>query len=145
MVYAFVPTETLDEDDDDGTMVQNVSELAELVVGHRIVSAAWAELPLSEIQGKRTGLKITLDTGRIVELGDGGDCCAYTELVSFLWNADKIDHVITGVSTSNGYDTWSVYADMGDVLGLEVGWSAGNGMYGYGFEIVVTDPEKEEN
>jgi hypothetical protein len=133
------------EIDDDGTMVENVSEFAELVVGHRIVSVAEFDLPRPEIFGKRTGLRITLDTGRTVELSEGGDCCAYTQLESFLWNADKIDHVITGVSTSDEYEKWNIYADLGDVLSLEVGWSAGNGMYGYGFEIAVIDPEKGEN
>jgi hypothetical protein len=143
--YKFVPTETLHKDDDDGTMVQNVSEFAELVVGHRIVNVAEFYLVGSEFLGKRTGLRITLDTGRTVELSESGDCCAYTELKSFLWNADKIDHVITGVSTLNGYTTWSIYADLGDVLALQVAWSQGSGSYGYGFEMVVTDPEEGGN
>jgi hypothetical protein len=131
------------EMDDNGTMAANVAELEALVVGRRIVSAAWA-LPNSEIDGKRAGLIITLDTGRVVQVEDSQNCCAYTQLESFLWNADKIDHVITGVSTSDEYEKWNIYADLGDVLGLEVGWSAGNGWYGYGFEIVVTDPEEGE-
>jgi hypothetical protein len=135
MVYTFVPTETLGAYDDDGTIVESVATLGALIVGHRIVKV--------ENPGRLT---ITLDTGLTVELGNNDDCCAYTELESFLWNADKIDHVITGVSTSNGYTTWSIYADMGDVLSLQVGWSAGNPFYyGYGFNFVVTPPEKKES
>jgi hypothetical protein len=133
------------EIDDDGTLAENVSELRELVVGHRIVNVAEFYLVGSAFPGKRPGLRITLDTGRTVELYAGRDCCAYTQLESFLWNADKIDHVITGVSTSDEYEKWNIYADLGDVLGLEVGWSAGNGWYGYGFEIVVTEPEEGES
>jgi hypothetical protein len=132
------------EIDDDGTLAENVSELRELVVGHRIVSVAEFDLLGPEFPGKRPGLRITLDTGRTVELYAGHNCCAYTQLESFLWNADKIDHIITGVSTSDEYEKWNIYADLGAVLGLQVGWSAGNGWYGYGFEIVVTDPEEGE-
>jgi hypothetical protein len=69
-----------------------------------------------------------------------GDCCAYTELESFLLNPELVDHVITGVGTTDGYQTWHVYADMGDVLKLDVGWSCGNPFYyGYGFTIRVVD------
>jgi hypothetical protein len=132
------------EIEDNGTMVANAAELEGLVVGHRIVNVAEFYLVGSDFPGKRTGLRITLDTGRTVELYAGGDCCAYTQLESFLWNADKIDHIITGVSTSDEYEKWNIYADLGAVLGLEVGWSAGNGWYAYGFEIVVTEPEEGE-
>jgi hypothetical protein len=132
------------EIDDDGTLAENVAALAELVVGHRIVSVKQVDFPGSKYFPDLTGLMITLDTGRIVELGPQSNCCAHTDLKSFLLNADKIGHVITGVSTSDEYEKWSIYADLGDVLSLEVGWSAGNGMYGYGFEIVVTGPEEGE-
>ena len=80
------------------------------------------------------------DDGRKVQLEDTGDCCAFTELDSFLLHADRIDHIITGVGTTNGYTTWHVYADMGDVLELSVDWSCGNlGYYAYGFRIAVQE------
>jgi hypothetical protein len=73
-----------------------------------------------------------------VRVRNDGDCCAYTELESFLLNVGNIDHVITGVGTTNGYTTWHVYADLGDVLEMQVGWSCGNPFYyGYGFQISV--------
>lgn len=132
--------EVLSEYDDNGTMVDNVDTLREAVVGHRIVSAEkkmfhterWGS-PFSWEQ-----FVITLDDGTEVALADGGDCCAYTELDSFLLNADKVDHIITGVGTTGEYSTWHIYADLGDVLQLNVGWSCGNPFYyGYGFNITV--------
>jgi hypothetical protein len=135
--YKFVPTETLDPDDDDGTMVTNVETLAENVVGHRIVKVEKAPV---EWRSRTTGLVITLDTGKTVTLVDTDDCCAYTELQGFIHNADKIDHIITGVRTADGYTTWSIFADMGDVLELTVGWSCGNPFYyGYGFDITIKE------
>jgi hypothetical protein len=51
-----------------------------------------------------------------------------------------VDHIILGVGTTDGYTTWHVYADAGDVLELAVGWSCGNPFYyGYGFTITVDD------
>jgi len=122
--------EILGQDEDNGTMVDNVAELREHVIGHRIVSADRDGGPLV----------ITLDNGKRVKLAGGDDCCAYTELDAFLLHADKVDHIITGVGTTGGYTTWHVYADMGDVLELTVDWSAGNPFYyGYGFTISVED------
>ena len=115
--------------DDDGTMPDNVEELRRAVVGHRIVDV---------YQG--SDFVITLDNGTRVRLRGGADCCAYTELENFLLHADRIDHVITGVGTTDEYQTWHVYADYGDVLELQVGWSSGNPFYyGYGFEIEVEE------
>lgn len=136
------PIEHLDEDDDNGTMPDNVKTLADAVVGHRIVSAvkgeaeyqcSWQHRP---VQGK--GLVITLDNGTRVLMEDNGDCCAYTNLTDFLLHADKVDHMITGVGTTEQYEKWHIYADMGDVLELSVGWSCGNPFYyAYGFDINV--------
>jgi hypothetical protein len=73
-------------------------------------------------------------------LANTDDCCAYTDLEDFLLHADRIQHVITGVGTTGEYTTWHVFADMGDVLEMKVGWSAGNPFYyGYGFDIAVED------
>jgi hypothetical protein len=138
------PLETLHEDYDDGTMPDNVETLAEAVVGHRIVSVEKG----ADIEDKawwgasRNKTVITLDNGTSVLLRDTDDCCAYTQLETFLLHADKIDHIITGVGTTNEYNTWHVFADMGDVLELEVGWSSGNPFYyGYGFHIEVVPNE----
>lgn len=136
MTYKFVPTEELDEDLDDGTMPENVAALAENVVGHRIVNVANAEY--KAWYGVDERLEITLDNGVKVCLTDTNDCCAYTALQSFIWNADKVDHIITGVKTEGGYTKWGIFADMGDILTLNVGWDCGNPFYyGYGFEITV--------
>jgi hypothetical protein len=133
--------ETLHGDYDDGTMPANVAELRDAVVGHRIVSAE-VGAPTTDRWGYTTSaaLVLTLDNGKRVELLNSSDCCAYTELNSFLLDPDKVDHVILGVGTTDGYTTWHIYADMGDVLELSVGWSCGNPFYyGYGFDIQVRE------
>jgi hypothetical protein len=138
------PPETLDEDSDDGTMPENVAALAEAVVGHRIVSVEKvATHPYTWNPGYvRSDTVLVLDNGKRVSLVDTDDCCAYTELESFLLHPEMVDHVITGVGTTDGYETWHIYADLGDVLELKVGWSCGNPFYyGYGFDLVVTDAE----
>lgn len=136
------PVETLDPDDDNGTMPENVEELASAVVGHRIVKAEQTESVKRKFWGSSPGLILTLDTGAQVKLVDTDDCCAYTALQSFLLHPERVDHVITGVGTTDGFTKWHVFADMGDVLELTVGWSAGNPFYyGYGFEIAVEDAD----
>ena len=138
------PIEILDEDDDNGTMPESLAALAEGVVGHRIVSAETGTVKNGGWYSDPTGLILTLDDGRTVSLVGGGDCCAYTEIESFLLDPSKVDHVITGVGTTEGFTQWHIYADMGDVLALTVGWSCGNPFYyGYGFNITVTDAPKE--
>jgi len=128
------PVEVLDDNDDDGTMVESLTALTDAVIGHKIISA------------ERTGESswspfiITLDDGRKVQMTGNGDCCAYTDLESFLLHPELVDHAITGVGTTDGYTKWHIYADLGDVLELEVGWSCGNPFYyGYGFDIAVSE------
>lgn len=67
------------------------------------------------------------------------DCCAYTELEDIvISNLDDLTHMITGVVSSDGYETWHILADFGEVMQLKVGWSSGNPFYySYGFEIDV--------
>lgn len=131
MTTAYVE-EKLGEDDDDGTMVANVAALREQVIGHRITSVE---------QDGRT-FTITLDNGMQVDLVNTDDCCAYTELNAFLLHPEQVDHIITGVGTTDGYTTWHIYADMGDVLEMTVDWSSGNPFYyAYGFDIAVTKTE----
>ena len=140
------PIEHLDPHwEDNGTMQGNVEDLAQAVVGHRIVRAERAEWPgRYEWSGATKGFVITIDDGRKVRLVDTDDCCAYTSLEKFLLHPERVDHVITGVGTTEGFTRWHIYADMGDVLELEVGWSSGNPFYyGYGFSIDVIDDLKD--
>lgn len=127
-----------DEEYELGVMQDSVDDLAEAVVGHRIVKVE----PYQGGQNywDRSGTAIFLDSGKKVLLRDTDDCCAYTELNNFLLNPELVDHVIMGVSANEDFSTWHIYADMGDVLALDVGWSSGNtGYYGFGFNIEVVD------
>lgn len=134
------PPDTLGEYvDDDGTMPENVATLAEHVIGHRIVSVEGRD---PDGWGRDSVLALTLDNGVRVCLADTSDCCAYTELQEFFLHPERVDHVITGVATTEGYTKWHIYADYGDILELTVGWSCGNPFcYGYGFDIFVEDAE----
>lgn len=133
------PPETLGDEADDGTMPENVNTLRQAVVGHRIVAAEKATEGLGSSYGRPgTGLILTLDNGTKVSLADTYDCCAETVVESFLLHPDRVDHIITGVGTTDSYQRWHIFADFGDVLELEVGWSPGNPFYyGYGFSIDV--------
>lgn len=139
------PEEALREDHDDGTMPENVQHLREHVVGHKIIKAERVAIdPRARSSASSTALEITLNNGKRVQLVETNDCCAYTEVEDFLLNAEHVDHVITGVGTTEGYDKWHIYADFGDILELDVGWSSGNPFYyGYGFDIAVIDSGKE--
>jgi hypothetical protein len=131
------PVEELDEEEDNGTMPDNVQALGEAVIGHRIVSAERVLVPHRWGQVEKR-LVITLDSGTQVTLKDDGDCCAYTFLEAFLLHPERVDHIITGVGTTDGFTRWHIYADLGDVLELTVDWSCGNPFYyGYGFVIDV--------
>lgn len=135
------PEEILDSECDNGTMPGSVEELSDAVVGHKIVSAVSSTVE-DRWGYKTTALVITLDDGTQVRLANTDDCCAYTDLKAFLLHPDKIDHVIMGVGTTDEYSKWHIYADLGDVLELTVGWSCGNPFYyGYGFDINVVPHE----
>lgn len=144
------PVETFDDDDypeDDGTMPANVEALAEAVVGHRIVSAESVDDPGVDKYWSSYGpsLVLTLDNGKRVVLRNTSDCCAYTELQEFFLDPAAVDHMILGVGTTEGYTTWHIYADFGDVMKMKVGWSCGNPFYyGYGFDIEVEDVGADE-
>lgn len=133
--------EVLDPEwDDDGSIVRSKEYLADLVVGHRIVSAELVTNEYHSYGDSDKTMVLTLDDGRRVKMRGYGDCCAFAEVNSFLLNPERVDHVITGVGTTDGYTTWHVYADLGDVLELSVGWSCGNPFYyGYGFIFQVED------
>lgn len=124
-------------------MPENVETLGDHVIGHKIVSAEKLPAPKRGYgYHSDTDLVLTLDNGDRVRIVDTDDCCAYTELKSFLFHPEKVDHVITGVGTTEGYTKWHIYADFGDVLELSVGWSCGNPFYyAYGFDILVEGAE----
>jgi len=128
--------------EDDGTMPANVATLAEAIVGHRIVNAERGDRKVKTRTRilKLSGLVLTLDNGKEVVLSDTYDCCAYTELESFLMSPNMVDHVITGVGTTDKYQTWHIVANWGELLQLNVGWSCGNAFYyAYGFDISVLE------
>lgn len=143
------PTEYLDPNYDDGTMPASLESLGEAVIGHRIVSAEKTgsisgALGRDGYRWNNTGLILTLDDGTKVAVAERGDCCAYTDVKAFLLNPELVDHVIMGVGTTDGFTTWHIYADAGDVLKLTVGWSCGNPFYyGYGFAIDVVPAEAQ--
>jgi hypothetical protein len=56
------PAETLDGEDDDGTMPANVAELEKAVIGRRIVSAQ-PETTTTRWGGQREVFTLTLDDG----------------------------------------------------------------------------------
>ena len=135
------PTETLDEDEDNGTMPANVAELEQAVIGHRIVSAE-KETIKGRWYGETEALVLTLDDGTKVSLENTSDCCAYTDLEGFFTHPEMVDHAILGVGTTEGYTKWHIFADFGDVVELDVGWSCRNPFYyAYGFDIAVQPVE----
>ena len=131
---------------DDGTMKESAEALRDRVVGHRIVKA---EKKINHREKMYSSwdeevFAITLDDGTEVDMVGLGDCCAFTQLEDFWLDPDSIDHVITGVGTTDEFDTWHIYADFGDIMRLTVNWSCGNPFYyGYGFDITVV-PNKEQ-
>jgi len=133
------PPEQLSEDDDDGTMPDNLEEFSRHVIGHKIIKAEKVKTGRRRLYGYNNEVfRLTLDNGIEVELADSDDCCAYTSLSNFLLNPELVDHAILGVGTTNGFTTWHVFCDMGDILKLDVEWSPGNPFYyAYGFHINV--------
>jgi hypothetical protein len=136
------PPEVLGEEEDDGTMVDNLEEFSKHVIGHKIVKVETVPINDYYYAGLSTDrekfLRLTLDNGIEVELRNDGDCCAYTNLDGFWTHPELVDHVIMGVGTTDGFQTWHIYADFGDIMKLNVDWSCGNPFYyGYGFDIKV--------
>jgi hypothetical protein len=133
-------TSTYTSEDDDGTIVDNVKDLSNAVVGHCIVKAERGKVPQNYRTYMVDGFIITLDNGTQVFLKDTHDCCAFTELQDFLLHPESVNHVIMGIATEDQYTTWHIYADYGDILNLQVSWSCGNPFYyGYGFDIQVQE------
>jgi hypothetical protein len=137
------PVEVLDPDYDDGTITENADRLAAAVIGHKIVSVEQVEHVPGAYYDRGGMTTLTLDNGTKVTLRDTDDCCAYTNVEDVILHLDEIDHAILGVGTTDGYETWHIYADLGDVVELKVGWSCGNPFYyGYGFDIAVEPVEE---
>lgn len=132
------PEEILDEESDNGTMPDNVDQLRQAVVGHRIVSIEKEDYVPGIHYGDTT--VITLDNGKRVRMVDTNDCCAGTEMEAFCLHPELVDHMIMGVGTTDGYTSWHIYADLGDVVELTLNWGCGNPFYyGYGFDIIVEE------
>ena len=133
------PVEELDPEVDDGTMTGSLDRLATSVIGHKIVSVQNSEASPDVWEGTSVTI-ITLDNGTRVKMAGRYDCCATTEVRSFLLHPELVDHAITGVGTTDGYTKWHIYADYGDILELKVNWTAGNPFYyAYGFDILVEE------
>ncbi len=131
--------------EDDGTMPHNVETLAEKIVGHKVVEVRKDMTVEGTYAWRNTGTGLVLDNGHIVVLVDTDDCCAYTELQEVIEHLPSADHVITNVTPEADYYTWHIFADLGEVLELKVGWSSGNPFYyGYGFDIYVVDANGKE-
>lgn len=114
--------------DDNGTMPENVEQLANAIIGHKIV----------RVDQNGNSATLTLDNDTTVELRAEYDCCAYTDLQDVIQHLPSLDHVITAVRPSGDYTEWHILADLGEVLELKVAWSCGNPFYyAYGFSIVV--------
>ena len=140
MTFKGYEVETLGSDDDCGVMPDNVDTLKEAVVGHKIVNVGIEKGDDDWSCYGHKAVVLTLDNGKKVKLSGSDDCCAFTDAEALILDITKIDHIITGVGTPNGYDTWHIYCDLGDVLQLQVAWSCGNPFYyGYGFTITVED------
>ena len=63
MSEARYAAEVLDGDDDNGTMPQNVEQLRQAVIGHRIVSVEQTEVPIPYYDGEKATI-LTLDSGK---------------------------------------------------------------------------------
>lgn len=135
---------------DDGTMPSNVQALRDEVVGRKVISATQRELTAHEKVLVRESNSygfyypddeyfiLELDNGKQVIVANTRDCCASTYLHNFLLDPAGVGHMILGVGTEDGFSTWHIYADFGDVVRMNVEWSPGNAFYyGYGFDIAV--------
>lgn len=124
------PPEILTEDEDNGTMPQCRDDLKDAIVGHRIES-------VTVVPG---GFILILDNDTSVRVRSTDDCCAYTDVDQVITELGNIDHVITGVGTTDGFTKWHIYCDLGDVINLTVSWNPGNPFYyGYGLSVEVVD------
>lgn len=127
-----------DDDYEAEVMGGSAVEFQTAIVGRKIVKV---ERIVRDYSGTAfsQGVQFTLDDGRVVELHDTNDCCAFTEVKDFEILAD-LDNVITSVTTVDGYQKWYVYAAGIPVVGVYVDWSPGNPYYyGFGFSITVKD------
>lgn len=136
--------EVLSPEIDNGTMPESRRELEDAVVGRRIVSAKIVDVGDDSSGTEKLGcagkkqLVLTLDDFTRVRVVDKRDCCAFTEVKNGKLAIELMDHIITGVGTTDGYETWHIYADAGDVMELTVGWSSGNPFYyAYGFYVQI--------
>lgn len=138
-----------DSYEDNGTMTQSAEDLQKALIGKKIVAVekrdftdAEKAIITRENNGYYpylyTGTKtfLTLSDQTVAVLVEFSDCCAYTSLDVF--KLLDTDHAITGVGTTDGFNTWFIYAEDSVVATADVSWSCGNPFYyAYGFEIKV--------
>jgi len=123
------------------TVAESVTDLSKEIVGHRIVEVL---TPSDDHYDFSYGTMIVLDNGKHVVIENTSDCCAYAEVLEFLFNADKVDHIITDVSLNSGEYEINILADMDDVLALRIRWSEGSGYgYSFGFKVKVKELNPE--
>lgn len=135
--------------EDDGTMTRSAEELQKAIVGKKIIAVEKRHFTdaekefikqedgyfLSYLYGFEQTI-LTLSDQTLAVLVEVGDCCAYTSLDAF--KLLDTEHAITGVGTTDGFNTWFIYAEDSVVATADVSWSCGNPFYyGYGFEIKV--------
>lgn len=131
------PIETLDEDDDDGTMPANVAELAEAVIG----GADTEDRMVHGLRVQQEGFEVGVGAA-VARVGESDSLAVIEGDDERLSGAVPLAlHLLLGGGhdpSPDGYTTWHIYADFGDVMELTVGWSCGNPFYyGYGFDIMV--------
>lgn len=132
--------------EDDGTMEENIASFGNALIGRKIVKVEKQEVSESEYMSPETATVFILDNGDHVQIFNSHDCCAYTELEAVIEKLPTVDHAITGVVTSDRYDTWHILADLNEIMELNVSWSPGNPFYyGYGFYIKVVKNNNENN
>lgn len=113
-------------------MDESRDELRAAVVGRRIVKVE------TENEGRwDCAARLTLDDGSTVTIDGNADCCAWSEVKGVIERLPMADHVITDVRTDAGYEAWSILADAGVVLDLDVSWSPGSGWEGYAYGLSV--------
>jgi hypothetical protein len=123
------------------TVKESVTDLSKELVGHRIVEVL---TPSDDHYDFSYGTMIVLDNGKRVVIENTSDCCAHAEVLEFLFNADKVDHIITDVSLNSGEYEINILADMDDVLALRIRWGEGSGYgYSFGFKIKVKELNPE--
>ncbi len=125
-------------------------QVAELLVGHRIVSAEEGDFPPAEFSGSAWGGgasgKLVLDDGTVIYVRPniGGCSCGAGDYS--LARIAAVDNIITSARVAQeetGDGEWAyrifVVADAVEVNVMSVEGDDGNGYYGTGYELFVVE------